>query len=268
MGEKNNFVFPAAPHKAEASKSRNAHSWKLEQEGQRLLKGPRSYHERNLASVFWASQARPKYHPTQVLSLSVWARGRNRKTGNTHKHVAARAQFSFSFFPDSTISARWCALEFLIKSAYNGTRLWAHVYCVHLMFLCIINKRSRPVSKNAKRFLPGPRRIAMLSESKKCARGDLQRLRRPHTSSAAPQHQRIGAARFLYTRFSLEEYTNKATKSAFRFLSSLLHTIATNNRRKHLRWRREQPKPYNEPKKAYISNVRDFFRLHSLTALN
>ena len=57
-------------------------------------------------------------------------------------------------------------MEFLIKSAYDGACLWAHVYCVHLMFLCIINKRPRPVSKNARRFLRGPRRIAMLNKNK------------------------------------------------------------------------------------------------------
>ena len=85
----------------------------------------------------------------------------------THEHAAARSHFFWSFFRDSTISATRCAREFPIKPAYNGARLWAHVYCVHLMFYFIMKTRPRPVSKNAKRFLRGPRRIVMLNKKKR-----------------------------------------------------------------------------------------------------
>ena len=41
---------------------------------------------------------------------------------------------------------------------------------------------------------------------KKSARTNLQRLRRPHTSCGAPEHQNIGAARFLHALFKGEEF--------------------------------------------------------------
>ena len=84
----------------------------------------------------------------------------------THEHAAARSHFFWSFFRDSTISATRCAREFPIKPAYNGARLWAHVYCVHLMFYSIMKTRPRPASINAERFLRGPRRIVMLNKKK------------------------------------------------------------------------------------------------------
>ena len=41
-------------------------------------------------------------------------------------------------------------------------------------------------------------------QKQKIARENLQRLWRPHTSSAAPQHQDIGAARFLHVPVTRE----------------------------------------------------------------
>ena len=123
----------------------------------------------------------------------------------THEHAAARSHFFLSFFRDSTISATRCAREFPIKTAYNGACLWAHVYWVHTILISIKRIRPRPVSKNAERFLRGPRRILMLNK-KKSARTNLQRLRRPHTSCGAPEHHNIGAARFLHALFKREEF--------------------------------------------------------------
>ena len=56
----------------------------------------------------------------------------------THEHAAARSHFFLSFFRDSTISATRCAREFPIKTAYNGACLWAHVYWVHTILICIM----------------------------------------------------------------------------------------------------------------------------------
>ena len=50
----------------------------------------------------------------------------------TESPLAARAHISFSFFLGPTISASGCALEFLIKSAYDGARFMEDVHLVHL----------------------------------------------------------------------------------------------------------------------------------------
>ena len=113
-------------------------------------------------------------------------------------------------------------------------RVYGHTCtaCVHLMFLCIMNERSRLVSKNAAGFLRGPRRIAILNKK--------NRVRTFAAAVASAYFKRCSTAS-RHWRGTVSACIGqprtvrlKTIQNAFRFLSSLFHTIAAS---KNLCWK-------------------------------